>query len=144
MVKIIAANNESRLLILSKYELQATFSGVVVGFVSWLLTIAFSNFLTLSLSASLSVVAATVIGIWMMILLKIPQPLIVAVAASAALWGIVFWAEGLSLAGAMIWHVALYALAYTLFSWITRYARPIPVIASVLIIIAVSRIVVAL
>lgn len=75
-----------------------------------------------------------------MVRLRLAQPLIIAVVSAATLWGLADWTDGLSASEIVIWSMLLYVLAYALYSWVARYTKPMPVLATILIIVVIARI----
>jgi len=75
---------------------------------------------------------------------RMAQPLIIAVASGAALWGLSRWTGGLGWGEVMLWDIALYTLAYITFSWVARYLKVIPVIVTTILIIVIVQIIASL
>jgi len=118
--------------------------GAALGAILWGLTLLFRNWLMLSSAGDVATILVAAIGIAAMIYMRMAQPFITAVAAGVALWGISVWSDGLGWAEVVAWNVALYCLTYVLFSWVARYARAVPVLVFISIIIILTRVAVSL
>ncbi|HRN90771.1 MAG TPA: hypothetical protein PLZ58_02270 [Candidatus Saccharibacteria bacterium] len=99
---------------------------------------------SVSVSGDIATILVAVIGIAIMIRLRIMQPLIIAVASAAVLWGLGGWTNGLAWGEIVAWSALLYGLAYLLFSWIARYNRIVPVLVYIVAIILIIRIMLVL
>jgi hypothetical protein len=75
-----------------------------------------------------------------MVTMRMPRPIIIVISSAATLWGMATWTIGLSLGEIIAWEVALYALAYVLFSWVSRYSRFVPVLMFMIAIVVITRI----
>ncbi|HEU4830692.1 MAG TPA: hypothetical protein VFS65_00795 [Candidatus Saccharimonadales bacterium] len=95
-----------------------------------------------SVSGDIATVLVATLGIVVLLRLRVAQPLITAVASAVALWGLARWTDGLAWAEIVLWSAVLYALAYTLFSWIARYSRVAYVLIATILVIIIVRIVV--
>lgn len=73
--------------------------------------------------------------------MRVVRPIVIAIAAVIALWGLASWTNGLVWAEALLWTVAIFGLIYTLFSWICRYSRTVPVLAIVILVVVALRVV---
>lgn len=157
MAKVIENDTELQLISTSYPVLKIALVGVLSGLFFWLLTMlieryvidslfchSVSGVLTCSKSTNISGNIATILvaiwGIVTMVRLRIAQPLIIAAAVGAALWGLAQWTDGLPVGEIIVWSMFTYALAYIVFSWITRYARVLPTLAIMTIIIIAERI----
>ena len=118
--------------------------GAALGAIFWGLTSFLVKFLSLAAAGDVATILILVAGVGLMIVLKMPQPLITALASSAALWGLATWSDGLGWAEVLAWSVGLYCLAYVLFSWAARYVKIVPAVAAILVIVIITRIVVSL
>lgn len=141
MAKIIESNIESR-TVNSYYSIwQIVLIGVVLGFLFWGLTSLigrFTNSANIPGDVATILVAAT--GIIIMVRLFMVRPLIITIATAASLWGLAQWSNGLSWWEIIAWDILLYGLSYTLFSWISRYSRIVPVMVVVISIVVILRI----
>lgn len=99
---------------------------------------------SVSVSGDIATILVAVIGIALMIRLRIMQPLIIAVASAAVLWGLGGWTNGLAWGEIVAWSALLYGLSYLLFSWISRYTRIVPVLIYIIAIVLTIRIILVL
>ena len=141
MAKIIQSDIESQTVSTSYSLLQIIIMGMLLGVVYWGLT---SLFGITAIPGGVVTIVVAVLGILVMLRLHMAQPLIIALATGASLWGLSQWTSGLAWGEVIIWTVLLYGLAYTLFSWIARYTRAIPVLTTMLIVIIAVHIATAL
>jgi len=157
MAKIIKSEVESQPLD-SSYGLGRNISiGIFLGFFYWVLTIVIARYVikpifcssesgvltcldSISIAGNIATILVMVIGIVMMVKMRMPRPLIIAVAAGAALWGLSSWTIGLSAVEIIFWNIVTYTLAYLLFSWISQYKKITPVIIITFIVILMVRI----
>ena len=119
--------------------------GALIGFLYWCLT-AFIGIIidSASVSGDIATILVATLGVIVMLRLSMFQPLVIALASGLALWGLANLTSGLAWFEIIAWNILLYTLAYTLFSWIARYNRVIPVLAIITIIIIAVRVVVSL
>lgn len=135
--------------------------GAVLGVMYWALTAFIDYFIispvfcrsvgnasvcinSISVSGDITTILIAIIGVAIMIRLRIMQPLIIAVATSATLWGLSGWTNGLMWVEIVAWSALLYGLSYLLYSWISRYTRIVPVLMTVTFAVIIIRIVLAL
>lgn len=97
-----------------------------------------------ALSGSIATIIVAVIGVFLLVRVRVRQPLIVAVASAIILWTLSSWIDGLAWYEAALYSVGLYILTYGLFSWITRYKSLPPVLLAVLIAIGIIRVILVL
>ena len=114
--------------------------GAGLGTIHWGLTLLFKNFLSLAAAGDIATILVAATGVMVMLFLRMAQPLITAVAAGVALWGMSVWSDGLGWAVIVAWSVVLYCIAYTLFSWVARYVQPIVVVIAIAIIVILARV----
>ena len=76
-----------------------------------------------------------------MLNLHMARPLLVATASTISLWGLAQLTSGLGWLEIILWSVLLYCLAYTLYSWISRYKQTLPVLIAIIIIVVSLRII---
>lgn len=158
MAKIIKSDVESQIINNSYSVWKVILIGALMGLAFWVITVLIDKFIispalcrttsdslscvdSILVSGNIATILIAVIGTIAMILLQMAQPLIVTVTTAAALWGLAQWTSGLSIVEIIIWSVVTYVLAYLLFSWITRYDRILPVSITILLIVAIVRIV---
>lgn len=110
----------------------------------WILTTVINNFAidSLKTSGNVAMIIVATIGVFVIVKLKMAQPLMVAIAVAASLWGLAVWTDGLSLSQIMLWNIIIYTFSYILFSWLARYDKAIVAMLMMLFVIAVIRIVV--
>lgn len=96
---------------------------------------------SISVSGDIATILVAVVGIAIMVRLRFMQPLIIAVASAAVLWGLSGWTNGLLWGEIVAWSALLYGLSYLLFSWVSRYTRIVPVMIYVVAIVLVLRII---
>ena len=119
--------------------------GVLLGVIYWVLMALISYYIKpTNISGDIITIIVATLGIVVMLRLHMAQPLIIAVATGASLWGISGWTSGLVWWETVAWIVLLYGLAYVLFSWVARYARALPVLITMVFVIIVVRITSAL
>lgn len=129
--------------------------GAVTGLIFWLLTIIVGRYIvepwvcqrvfdaalcvdSTPLSGNIAAVLAALIGVISMVRIGAARPLIIAAASAALLWDLAAWTDGLFWLDAIAWSIVLYAGAYALFSWITRYvALWLTVLLCVLIVLII-------
>lgn len=125
--------------------------GAGLGVLYWLLTLLVrqvvfvplfcgdpSNSMCVGATGSAGVIAlllVSVAGLLGLVRLAIYRPLLVALAAAVSLWGIAGWTSQLFWLEAILWSAALFALAYTVFTWMVR-PRAFP-LALILVVVTV-------
>ncbi len=161
MVQVILDDNQPRSVSSSYSWWMLALIGAVVGVLYWLLTLAVGHFIidplfcgssssavtcanSVGVAGNVAGVLVATIGLGIMVRLRVLRPLIIAVSTAIILWGLSGWTEGLGWAEIVAWSTVLYALSYVLFSWISRYARSVPVLMAALAIVVIARIVLAL
>jgi len=135
-------------------------TGFAVGASAWLLNLAVQRFFvepvfcnnadSFAMCANggtiawvLAIIITSAIGLFALVRIGIFRPLLVALAATIALWGISSWLGPVVWWEATLWHGLLFALAYILFMWIARAERfPVAFIATILAIILLRIVVV--
>ena len=115
MARIIKWDTEPQTISASYSLWQTALVGVVLGMVYWGLTAFIGRFVdSTNISGDIATILIATIGI------------------------ILAWGE------VAAWSALLYGLAYILFSWIARYARIVPVLITIVVIVIVLRITIAL
>lgn len=94
---------------------------------------------TLAISGNISTILVAIIGVVVMIKLNMAQPLIVAIASAATLWGLALLSAGLGSFEVIIWEVLVYGIAYALYSWIARCRNIIIVLVLIALMIFIVR-----
>jgi len=145
MAKIIKWDTESQTIGTSYSFWRIALFGALLGVIYWGLTVLINRFIdSISISGNIASILVATLGIILMLRFRMAQPLIVAVAAGASLWGLSQWTNGLGWIEIIAWSALLYGLVYTLFSWIARYARVVPVLIAIILIIIILRITIVL
>ena len=161
MAQVILDDNQPRSVSLSYSWWMVALIGASIGVLYWLLTLAVGHFIidplfcgsssnavtcanSVGVAGNVAGVLVATIGLGVLVRLQVLRPLIIAVSTAIILWGLSGWTEGLGWAEVAIWSIVLYALSYVLFSWISRYARSVPVLMAALAIVVIARIVLAL
>lgn len=118
--------------------LQSFVVGFGVGVVGWLLTLFFKNVVVASLFCrsadtftlcsnggtiawDISYIIMALASVFVLMRTNMIRPLLVALAALAALWGIGAWLMPMAWWQAMLWSGLLFGLAYALFSWLASH-----------------------
>lgn len=113
--------------------------GAATGLIFWLLTVLLQRYVvdplvcrqiinatlcanSTPLTGNIAAILTAAIAVVFLVRAQIARPIILAVATAALLWDLALWTDGLFWLEAVVWSVALYALCYALFGWITRYA----------------------
>lgn len=99
---------------------------------------------SIGMSGDMATILVAAIGIAIMLRFVMARPLIVAVASGAVLWGLARWTDGLFWFEIATWSMLLYGLAYTMFSWIARYMRIVPVLIIMTAIVVIVRVSISL
>lgn len=92
------------------------------------------------IAGNISTILVAIASVFALIRLGIVRPIIITVASAALLWNLGAMLVGLFWLEAILWSVALYAVTYGLFAWITRYSRLWAVITITLLVILIIRI----
>jgi len=145
MARVIKWDTESQTTSTSYSFWRVALFGALLGAIYWALTVLIGRFISsISISGNIASILVATLGIILMLRFRMAQPLIVAVAAGVSLWGLSQWTDGLGWIEIIVWSSLLYGLAYTLFSWIARYARVVPVLIAIILIIIILRIAIVL
>ena len=141
MAKIIDSDTGPQ-SISSSYSLwQIAAVGLALGLVYLGLTPLLKTYISSDVTAGdISTILVATLGVIVMIRLDMAQPLIIAIATGVALWGLSQLTSGLVLGETVFWTVAVYMLAYILFSWISRYVKATPVLVAMFVIVIAVRI----
>lgn len=157
MVKLIQSDDEPQ-LISSTYPLFKIIAiSIGLGLIYYFLTVIIQKYIitpifcdsvssvltcqnSLGISGDISMIIVAIVGVAIMVISHMAQPLIIGVAAAATLWGLALWTDGLSVIEIIGWSILCYVLSYILFSWINRYNRTVPVLIIILVIITAARI----
>ena len=141
MAKVIGSNVDSDVVDNSFAIWRIALLGATLGVIYWLFTLVLSRYIdSLGVAGDVATILAATIGVIVMLNLRMPRPLLIAVASAVSLWGLARLTNGLSELEIAIWSALLYCLAYTLFYWINRYRKFLPVIVAIVAIIIILRI----
>jgi len=158
MAKLIQSDDEPQLISNTYPFWKVLIIGIGLGLLYYLLTIIIQKYIitpifcdstsgvsacqnSLGVSGDISMIITAMVGIAIMVVSHMFQPLIIALATAATLWGMALWTDGLSILEIAGWSVLGFVLSYILYSWITRYSRTVPVLIIILSIIITARIV---
>jgi len=141
MAKVVDSRVESR-TVSSYFPLIPTvIVGMILGILFWGLNSLIGRFTgSVTISGDIATVLVATVGLIVMVTMRIGRPIVIILSSAATLWGLATWTVGLSLSEAIVWEVALYALAYVLFSWISRFSRAVPVLITIITIVVIARI----
>lgn len=131
--------------------------GAITGIIFWLLTIIIGRYVVeplvcrqvidatmctnaTSLAGNISAILAATLSVVVMVRAGIARPIIVVVATAALLWNLAAWTDGLFWLEALVWSAILYAAAFALFGWITRYVTLWVTLILSFLIVAIIRI----
>ena len=116
--------------------------GMILGLLFWGLNSLFGHFASsATVPGDIATIVVATIGLIVMVIMRMARPIVIVLSGAVTLWGLATWTVGLSLYETIAWEVALYALAYVLFSWISRFSRAVPVLVSIITIVVIARIV---
>lgn len=161
MAKLILDDSQPRAVSLSYSWWIMVLIGAALGVLYWGLTLLVGHFIidplfcgdavnastcssSVEISGNVAGILVATIGLGVLVRLGVLRPLIVAIATAAALWGLAGWTDGLGWAEVAAWSALLYGLCYVLFSWISRYAKSVPVLVAAVAIVIIARIVLVL
>ena len=141
MAKVIKSDVESQTISTSYSLWQNALVGVLLGIIYWFLMTLIGYYIkSTNISGDIITIIVAILGTVVMLRLHMAQPLIIAVATGASLWGISEWTSGLVWGETVAWIMLLYGLAYVLFSWIARYTRVLPVLITMIFVIIIVQI----
>lgn len=157
MTKVINSVVESQPLDSSYSFWRNILIGILSGTLYWIFAIAISHYIinrifcnnsfgiltclnSISIAGNIATILTIMTSIFMMVRMRMARPLVVAVAAGAALWGLSGWTIGLSTVEIIFWNIVTYTLAYLLFSWVSRYKKTTPVLIITFVVIVMVRI----
>jgi len=141
MAKIVDSNIQSRTISSSYSVWRVALIGVVLGFTHWCITVLIGRYTNSTIiSGDIATILVATLGLIVMVRLFMARPIVIALASAVSLWGLAQWTRGLSWGEVIAWNVLLYCLAYTLYSWISRYTRIVPVLIVIITIVALIRI----
>lgn len=141
MARVIDSKIESKTV--SDYfpVTQIVVVGLILGLLFWGLNAIIGRFTnSLMVSGDIATILVATIGLIVMVTIRMARPIIIVLACGATLWGLAGLTGSFSLGEMIAWDVILYALAYVLFSWISRFSRAVPVLISIITIVVIARI----
>lgn len=149
-------DNQTQLIDMrSNTIIQVLLLGVILGAVSWLLTLLIDRFIlhaifctaqsttcssTPAIAGNIALVLTSIGGLLGLVRLGVYRPLLVAIASAIVLWGLAGWVSGLLWYEALAWTVLLYVIAYVAFAWLVRPRLFLTAIILVLIVVILARI----
>lgn len=141
MAKVIESNVESRPFNVSYSSFRIILIGAAIGVLYWLFTLIISRFTdSMKIASDVATIIVAVIGLIIMVSVRTVRPLVIAGAAAISLWGLAQWTKGLVWSEIIAWNIFMYALAYSSFSWISRYSRLVPALIVAMTVIVLVRI----
>jgi hypothetical protein len=96
---------------------------------------------SLSVAGNVASILVALAALGLFVRLRVYRPIVIVVATAVLLWGLSSWTAGLNGFEIVASSAILYGLAYLMVSWVCRYKNTIPVIVSVLLIVAGSRLI---
>lgn len=135
--------------------IQVVLLGIILGALTWLLTLLLERFAMTpllcnpssnamcgsagTLAGNIALVLTAIGALLGLVRLGVYRPLLVVIAASIVLWGLSGWMGGLLWYETLAWTVALYAVVYTAFAWLVRPRFFLAAIILVLIVVITAR-----
>jgi len=137
---------------------QVVLLGIILGAVTWLLTILIERFVAGALlcgdqttcesstlvAGNAAIVLTAIGGLLGMVRLGVYRPLLVVIAATIVLWGLSGYMIGMMWYEAMAWTVLFTAVTYAAFVWLVRPRFFLAAIILVLLVVILARILPAL
>lgn len=138
--------------------LQSFLVGVGVGMIGWLLTLFFKDVVVASLFCrsadtftlcsnggaiawNIAYIILALVSVFALMRTNARRPLLIVVAALAALWGIGAWLMPMVWWQAMLWSGVLFGLAYALFAWLASHTIfAVSLVSSIIAVIAIHLI----
>ncbi len=141
MAKIISRNVESNTVIESLPIWRVVILGILLGVSYWFLTLVLSRYIdSIGVSGDIATIIVAAVGIVTMLNLHMTRPLLIAVGTAVSLWGLAKLTNGLNEIEIVFWSALIYGISYTLFYWLNRYKRIVPVLIASIIIVVITRI----
>jgi hypothetical protein len=145
MAKVVEVDSKSQLISEVFPVWKIVFVGAALGAAYWCITALLGRYTSsLSNASDIATVIVATLGVTVLVGMRVVQPLIVALASGASLWGLAQLTDGLGTTEAILWSVLLYCLAYILFTWVVRYVRVVPVLVVMTLIIIIVRMIINL
>jgi hypothetical protein len=142
MAKVIESQVESRTVNITNPIWRVILVGLILGIVYWVLVKLFQRYsFSVDQASNVSTIITAALGIVVLIAYRIEQPLVIAVATAACLWGLAGFTSGLAANEVLLWTLALYGIGYAMFFWVTRYNKITLVLILTLVIVLVMRLI---
>lgn len=137
--------------------IQVVLLGVIVGAVTWLLALVIDRFIigavfcagqpavgfcgdTAAVSGNIALVLTGIGGLLGLVRLGVYRPLLIVIAASIVLWGLLGVVSDMLWFEALAWTVFLYAVVYAAFAWLVRPRLFLFAIILVLAVVIAARV----
>lgn len=141
MAKIISRNVESNTVIESLPIWRVVILGILLGVSYWFLTLVLSRYIdSIGVAGDIATIIVAAVGIVSMLNLHMTRPLLIALGTAVSLWGLAKLTNGLNEIEIVFWSALIYGISYTLFYWLNRYKRIVPVLIASIIIVVITRI----
>lgn len=130
------ASTPSLIELNSQALFQVVLLGAGLGVLYWLLTLLIKQIVFVPLfcgdptnsacvgatgsAGVIALIITTIAGLLGLVRLAIYRPLLVVLAAAVCLWGVSAWTANMYWFEALAWTIVLFALCYTLFTWLVR------------------------
>lgn len=119
--------------------------GMILGVLYWCFTALMLRYTdSISVAGNIATILVATLGTIILLNLHMARPLLIVLASAVSLWGLEQLTNGLGWVEIIAWSALLYGLSYTLFSWLTRYKRILPVLIATIVIVAILRITITL
>lgn len=140
MAKVVESKVDSRPVNLSNPVWLSLSIGAAIGLLFWLMTLYITRFTDSdTIPGDVATILAATIATVVMVRFRMIRPLLISLAAAVSLWGLAVWTKGLNGFEAVAWSVGLYALAYTLYAWLVRYIKLVPVLVAIIAVVIITR-----
>lgn len=162
MAQIVTTEADTKIAVFNRQSIvTALVIGAIVGALLFVLTFLLERFLIEPLfcgspnnfsvctnggnvAGNLALVFGTVFGAFALVRYGYYRPLVIAIAAACALWGLSAAIGGLSWFEILVWSVVLSALAYLTFAWLARLRHFALMLVIVVVAVVIVRLVVLL
>ncbi len=120
---------------------RALMAGVGVGVVGWLLTLFFKNVVIANIFCrwNIAFVIVALASVFVLMRTNMYRPLLIVLAAVAALWGIGAWLLPMAWWQGLIWSGVLFGLAYALFAWLAAHTVFAVSLISTIVVVVLVR-----
>jgi hypothetical protein len=139
----------------SRVVMRVVLASMLLGLIAWALTYILQHFVLRAIfcqnpsavctnlsgySGGISAIIVMVIGVVMLVRIGVYRPLLVALCVMVSLWGLASWINGLGIFESIFWTVGLYAVAYTLYSWLARLRSAVIMLVVILLVVLITRV----